>query len=96
MTIIASNKKQKRLKRRKTFLLVLGIIFICLQLLAYVGNIDEPRQTGDTAQVIGYYIGYNFALLIGALLILWSVNVGKKLKAVQREDEMNSIGSPNL
>ena len=83
---------QKKLKRKMIIIRVIGIILIASQLLAYLGNINEPTPTDDTAELVGYYFGYNFFLWIGIILLYWSFNVGKKLKQVKRDEMMEGIG----
>ena len=83
---------KKKLKRKMIIIRVIGIILIASQLLAYLGNIDEPTPTDDTAELVGYYFGYNFFLWIGIILLIWSFNVGKKLNQVKRDEMINTIG----
>jgi Na+-driven multidrug efflux pump len=83
---------QKKLKRKMIIIRVIGIVLIAFQLLAYLGNIDEPRPTDDTAELVGYYFGYNFFLWVGIIMLIWSFNVGKKLKLVIRDEMVEGIG----
>lgn len=83
---------QKKLKRKIVIIRVIGIVLIAFQLVAYLGNIDEPAQAKDTAELIGYYFGYNFFLWIGIIMLIWSFNVGKKLKQVKQDELMEGIG----
>jgi len=84
---------QKKLKRKMIIIRVIGIVLIAFQLLAYLGNIDEPVPARPLDELIGYYVGYNLFLWIGIILLIWSINVGKKLKQVKRDEMMEGIGS---
>lgn len=83
---------QKKLKRKMIIIRVIGIVLIVLQLVAYLGTIDEPMPERPLNELIGYYIGYNLFLWIGIVLLIWSYNVGKKLKQVKRDEMMEGIG----
>ncbi|MFP9098316.1 hypothetical protein ACLI09_04620 [Flavobacterium sp. RHBU_24] len=88
-----STPTQKKLKRKIIIIRIIGILLIAIQMLGYLGNIDEPMPERPVDELIGYYIGYNLFLWIGIVLLIWSFNVGKKLKQVKRDEMMEGIGS---
>ena len=81
---------QTKLKRKINVLRVIGILLVIFQLMAYMGESAGPPE--DSLEMIGYYFGYNMFMFIGLLLLLWSFNVGKKLKQVKRDEMMEGIG----
>jgi hypothetical protein len=87
---------QKKLKRKIVIIRVIGIVLIAFQLIAYLGNIDEPAPERPAEELIGYYFGYNFFLWIGIIMLIWSFNVRKKLRQVKQDELMNTIGNNEL
>jgi hypothetical protein len=87
---------EKKLKRKMIVLRVIGIILIAFQLLVYLGNINKPMPDREVSELPGYYIGYNLFLWIGIVMLIWSFNVGKKLKQVKKDEMMEGIGANDL
>jgi site-specific recombinase len=51
----------------------------------------KPGETG-TVHVVAFYIGYNFFLLIGIILLIIAYAIRKKIKRKAEGDLIDSIG----
>lgn len=74
----------------------IGYVLITLQILSFIGKIGQKQEViADKNELIGYYIGSNFLLIISIVLFLRARSLRKKLnKSNQSNASINSIGKP--
>nr|WP_315145445.1 hypothetical protein [uncultured Flavobacterium sp.] len=80
----------KRIKRLNT----IGYVLITLQILSFIGRIGQKQEViADKNELIGYYVGSNFLLIISIILFLRARSLRKKLNnSNQSNASINSIG----
>jgi len=71
------------MKKKGMVRIVLGIIFIAIQVLGMIGNIGQyhtfiPPVTGTAAELTGFYIGYFLWGIVGIILLINGLNARKK------------------
>ncbi|MBL7738134.1 MAG: hypothetical protein JNK14_02860 [Chitinophagaceae bacterium] len=69
-------------------LMILGSLLILLNLLAYLGSKNPPRET-ETVNIIAYYIGYNIFLITGIILVVTGYRLRKK--AIRKKAKENLL-----
>ncbi len=67
------------MRTRRTIFLILGIVFILLQLISYAGMHIDPSK--DTAYNVGYMIGSHLFLILGLVFFWVAYRTHKKIKA---------------
>ena len=79
---------QKKISTRRT----VAIVLVALQFFSYLGTITDKgsEKHGNAAESTGYYIGYNFFLIVALVLF---INVGALKKKMRKEEENKSIDS---
>lgn len=77
------------MKILRTILIVLGILLIVLNLLAYLAPITPKDKS--TAGLIGWYIGKNLMLMVGIGLLLWARSINKQLKKRELKEILDSL-----
>ena len=73
----------------RTILIVLGVLLIVLNLLAYLAPVTPKDKS--TAGLIGWYIGKNLMLMVGIGLLLWVRSINKKLKRREMKAIIDSL-----
>lgn len=87
-------KSPKRKGRIKVIVLrIIAILFIIFQILGYIGAMAGDREIPtDSAERIGFYIGFNFFLYISIIFFVWAARVKKKMKLQKEIEIIETIG----
>jgi uncharacterized membrane protein len=71
----------------------LAVVFLVLQIFSYLGRIKLAARTiADPAEMIGYYLGLNIALIISIILFLVANRLQRKHNRANLQEQINSIG----
>ncbi len=82
--------------RKVKILNTIAVILLVFQLLSYLGNSSAENEVlRDPYERLGYYFGFNIALLIAIILFVKASSIKKKLKKKEMEDTIDSIGKPD-
>lgn len=85
------------MKKRNSIitLRIIAVIFLVLQLISYLGSIirKEHHVHENIASSAGYYIGYNFFLLIAVALFLRAWSLKKRLRREEVARQIDAIGN---
>ncbi len=81
--------------RNVKILKTIAFILLLFQLFSYLGSSStgNPPPT-DPAGRVGYYFGFNLAIIIAVILFISAASLKKKLKRKEIEDTIDSIGKP--
>jgi hypothetical protein len=87
------------MKLRRTIYLVIGCIFVFVNLLFYLVALMHPNekigitpaQEGDPAYMAGHYFGMNLFMVTGLIFLYASYRLNKKIKRKELEDIVDSI-----
>ena len=77
------------MKVLRTILIVLGILLIVFNILAYF--VPAVPKDKSTAGLIGWYVGKNLMLMVGIGLLLWARSINKKLKRREMKAIIDSL-----
>ncbi len=80
------------MKRARSILNVLGIVFLVLQALGYIGLMNTPSPDVSGVNALAYYTGLNFLAIFALLLFLVSWYLKKRMNKVERARLVESIG----
>jgi hypothetical protein len=77
----------------KNILLILGIIFIVFNFLAFVGGVNplKVEEGKPLSFKIAYFIGYNFLIIFGLIFIFFSFLINKKLNKRKRKKMVEEL-----
>jgi hypothetical protein len=84
------------MKIRRTIYLVIGCIFVSLNLLLYVIALMKPsgltaEDKGKPGVELGYYLGMNLFTIVGIIFLVASYRLNKKIKRKKLEDMVDSF-----
>lgn len=83
----------RKINIKITILRIIGTLFLIFQALAYLGGgLSEMIKLTDTAEKIGYLIGFNFPIYISIILFLWAKQIKKNSARKQSIKGLDSIG----
>ncbi len=80
-----------RMKTARTIINILIELLIVVQILAYLGNLNQSIQA-KVLQLFGYYIGLHFPLMIALILLRVSFYLRHKIRKKEQENIVHSIG----
>ncbi len=85
------------MKIRRAVYVVLGCIFILLNILIDIVNPDRsPISENENGYAIGYFIGSHFLIIFGLIFLGLAFKVHKKIKAMrfnELEKNIDEIGN---
>jgi hypothetical protein len=73
-------------------LYIIAAAFILFQVLGYIGSENVKPVDNGSVHVIAFYIGYNFFLLIGIILLVIAYLIRKKIKRKAGSDLVEPVG----
>lgn len=81
------------MKWRKNIYLIIGILLIVFNLLAYLGGAKmQPEDPfADSGVRIGYFIGSNIFLIVGIVFVFLSYRVRQKMKKKKDADLVDTL-----
>ncbi|MCG7754196.1 hypothetical protein [Flavihumibacter cheonanensis] len=83
---------RKKTSKIKIFRIVAWVLLV-LQLFSYVGNLNQKNKVNaEPAEMLGYYIGINFFLIISLVLFFIDYRRQRKAKRALLEEQINEIG----
>lgn len=80
------------MKKITTVLNVIIILLLAVQLSAYIGTSRSPAIELSGISAVAYYIGFNLPLILAAIFFAVSAFLKKKIKKVETQDLIDSIG----
>jgi hypothetical protein len=83
------------MKKKIKILNIVAIILFVFQILSYLGNLNTPKNTiVEKSELIGYYFGFNLAIVISVVLFIIAYSLKRKLKQNTTNDMIDLIGKP--
>jgi hypothetical protein len=83
------------MKKKIKILNIVAIILFVFQILSYLGNLNTPKNTiVEKSELIGYYFGFNLAIVISVVLFIIAYSQKRKLKQNTTNDMIDLIGKP--
>ncbi len=81
------------IKKKINLLNIIGYALLGLQALSFIGSLGmEKEPITGTPELLGYYVGSNFFLIIAIILFLSARSLRKKLNKANQLKEIDSIG----
>lgn len=81
------------MQRKIKTLKVIGTVLLALQIIVYLSSFGkQSEKPTDTAELFGYYTGFNLLLIIAVILLINAYSLKKRLKKQEQQDLVDSIG----
>ena len=87
------------MKIRRNVFLVLGCLFAAFNIISHIAIALRPspeteiplEYKGDTAYILGHYLGANLFFIIGFIFLYIAFRTNKKIRRKKRQELMDSF-----
>ncbi len=80
------------MKKIRLVLNIVSVLLFVIQILGYIGTINNPPNKDHGIYKMAYVIGFNFPVLLAGTLFLISLRIKRKLRKKEVVTLINSIG----
>ena len=81
-----------KMKQTRVILNIIAFLLLVYQILGYLATLKNPSTDAQGIYAVAYYLGFNFPILLAAILGIISLNIKRKIRKKEADSLIDSIG----